>query len=162
MIKEEFNSAAEKFLGLKRIAVAGYSRTGSGTGNAIYKALKTRGYEVFALNPHAEEMEDENCYPCLQDIPGGVEGVVIITNPDRTAEIVLDAAASGVNYIWMHNNTLLPSSVSEKAVEYGKANGMKIIAGGCPMMFLDFGHKCLKWMLGAMGRMPSVENFSKN
>lgn len=162
MNKEAFNSAADEFLKLKRIAVAGYSRSGSGTGNAIYKTLKNKGYEVFALNPHAEEIEDENCYRMLQEIPGGVEGVIIITNPDRTEEVVLDAAASGVSHIWMHNNTLLPSSVSDKAVEFGEAKGIKIIAGGCPMMFLDFGHKCLKWILGTMNRLPMVVNFSEN
>lgn len=157
-----FNTAANEFLSLKRIAVAGYSRSGKATGNAIYNALKGRGYEVFALNPHAEEIQDVACFKVLQDIPGGVDGVIIITNPEKTEEVVLDAAAAGVGHIWMHNNTLMPSSVSEKAVRYGESKGIKIIAGGCPMMFLDFGHKCFKWMLGAMGRHPEIINFSEN
>ena len=162
MNSEIFTLAANEFLSSKRIAVAGYSRSGKATGNLIYKALKDRGYEVFALNPHAEEISDEPCYKVLQDIPGGVDGVIIVTNPDHTAEIVLDAAAAGVSRIWMHNNTFGPSSVSDRAVSYGASKGIKIIAGGCPMMFLDFGHKCFKWMLGAMGRHPTIVNFSEN
>ena len=162
MNSQAFNTAAEEFLSLKRIAVAGYSRSGTGTANGIFKLLNKNGREVFALNPHADEIQDIACFKSLQDIPGGVEGVLIVTNPNHAEEIVLDAAASGVTHVWMHDNTFAPTSISEKAVTYGEAQGIKIIAGGCPMMFLEFGHKCIKWVLGAMGRHPSLHNFSEN
>ncbi len=162
MTRELYDTAAAEFFALKRIAVAGYSRSGKSTGNLIYNALRARGYKVYALNPHAEEILDARCYASIQEIPGGVEGVIIVTNPQNAETIVNDAMSAGVTHIWMHDNTFAPSSISQEAVEFGKEHGMKIIAGGCPMMFLDFGHKCFKWMLGVMGRHPAIVNFSKN
>ena len=44
--------AASAFLSNKRIAVTGVSRHPKGHGsNAVYKRLRERGYEVFAINP---------------------------------------------------------------------------------------------------------------
>lgn len=163
MTMQQFNEAAAEFLALKRIAVAGVSRSGKQTGNMIFKALKDRGYEVFILNPNASHIDGVQCYPSVQAIPGGVEGVLIVTRPEVAEQVAMDAADAGVTHIWMHDNTLAPSSVSLKGANYAGGSGAKVIAGGCPMMFLDFGHKCMKWMLGVAGRMPpSLINFSAN
>ena len=72
--------AASAFLANKRIAVTGVSRKAEGHGsNAVYKRLRDRGYEVFAVNPNADEVEGDPCYHDLRDIPGGVDAVVIAT-----------------------------------------------------------------------------------
>lgn len=148
-------SQAEDFLAQKRIAVAGVSREEkSGTGNAIYRALRDRGYEVFPVNPHADEIEGAPCFHRMADIPGTVDGAVIITSPAVTEMVVRDCAEAGIKRVWMHNNTLLPSSVSDEAVTFCQENGIDVIAGACPMMFLDVGHKCLRWVLQTMGRLP--------
>jgi predicted CoA-binding protein len=146
----------DDFLAQKRIAVAGVSRSGDATGNIIYKKFKDNGYEVFALNPKAEIVEGDRAYPSLKDIPGGVDGVVIITLPKDTEQIVHDAAEAGVKRVWMHNNTFTPSCGSEQATAYCKEHGIAVIDVGCPMMFLDadFPHKCMKWWLRGFGKMP--------
>jgi hypothetical protein len=36
-------------------------------------------------------------------------------------------------------------------------NNIAIISGGCPMMFcqpVDFGHKCMRWILNLTGGLP--------
>lgn len=149
-----FQTKAEEFLSQERIAVAGVSRTGQDAANSIYKKLRESGHQVFAVNPNADTVEGDPCYPNMQAIPGGVDGAVIITKPEITEQIVQDCVAAGVPRVWMHNNTLMPSSVSEKATAVCNENKITVIAGGCPMMFLDFGHKCMKWVLGVMGRLP--------
>ena len=50
-------------------------------GNGIYTSLREVGYEVFAVNPNADSVMGEPCFRRLGDIPGGVDGVVIATNP---------------------------------------------------------------------------------
>ncbi len=146
----------DDFLAQKRIAVAGVSRRSDQTANIIYKKFKDNGYEVFPVNPKAESVEGDRAYPSLQAIPGGVDGVVIITRPELTEQIVQDAAAAGVKRVWVHNNTFTPSCGSEQATAYCNEHGMAIIDVGCPMMFLnaDFGHKCMKWWLRGFGKMP--------
>ena len=58
--------ATAEFLAGKRVAVTGVSRTPQGHGsNVVYRRLRQRGYEVFAVNPEAGQVEGDTCYPDL-------------------------------------------------------------------------------------------------
>ena len=152
-----FNELANEFLSQKRIAIAGVSRDEKQTANAIYRTMREKGYEVFAVNPNMETAEGDPCYPNMGAIPGGVDGAMIVTSPAVTEQVAADCVAAGVPRVWMHNNTFMPSSVSEKATAVCRANNITVIDGGCPMMFFDPVHKCMKWVLDKMGRLPQGE-----
>jgi hypothetical protein len=147
------------FLALKRIAVAGVSR-GNGhhpAANLIYRRLKGTGHDVFPVNPHMQIFEGDHCYPDLRSIPGGVEGVVIVTRPETTDQIVRDCSDAGVRRVWMHQPMGKGSSVSPQAVEYCCQHDISVIAGACPMMYgpgADFGHTCMRWILRLTGGLP--------
>ena len=148
------------FLAQKRIAIAGVSRdTGNHpVGNLIYHRLKTNGHEVFAVSPHMQTFEGDRCYHDLQSIPGGVDGVVIITQPGITERIVRDCHTAGVRRVWMHQGLKKGSSVSRAAVEFCHQHNISVIAGACPMMFgpdVDFGHTCLRLYLKLTGGLPT-------
>ncbi len=146
------------FLAQRRIAVAGVSRTRKDAANMIYRRFKARGYQVFAVNPNAERVEGDPCFPDLRSIPGGVDGVVIVTRPQLTEEIVLQCPGARVRRVWMHSSMAHGVSVSEAAAEFCHANDITVIAGACPMMFgqtADFGHKCMCWIMGRTGRLPA-------
>ena len=150
------NSKVDEFLGQKRIAVAGVSRDNRHhpVGNLIYQRLKNTGHEVFAVNPHLETFEGDRCYANLQSIPGGVDGVVIITRPEITERIVHDCNDAAVRRVWMHQSFGKGTSVSPHAVEYCRQHDISVIAGGCPMMYgdgVDFGHACMRWFLKLTG-----------
>ncbi|MDX1415323.1 MAG: CoA-binding protein [Candidatus Promineifilaceae bacterium] len=149
-----FKTKAEEFLAQEYIAVAGVSRSSDGTANLIYKKLKETGHQVFAVNPNTESVEGDPCYPNMQAVPANIDGAVIVTRPELTEEIVRDCVAANVPRVWMHNNTFMPSSVSDQATQYCLDHDVTVIAGGCPMMFMDFGHKCMRWVLSAMNRLP--------
>ena len=147
------------FLAQKRIAIAGVSRNKHNhpAGNLIYRRLKDTGHEVFAVNPHMPTFEGSRCYPDLKSIPGGVDGVVIITRPETTARIVRECADAGVRRVWMHSSAAKGSSVSADAVEFCLAHDITVIAGACPMMYgprVDFGHTCMRLMLKLTGGLP--------
>lgn len=150
----------DDFLAQKRLAVAGVSRDHSGhpAANLIYDRLKKTGHDVFAVNPHMQTFEGDRCYPTLQAIPGGVDGVVIITRPEVTQQIVRDCNEAGVRRVWMHESLAKGSSVSSEAVDYCRAHDISVIAGACPMMYgpdVDFGHTCLRWILSITGKLPA-------
>ncbi len=148
----------EVFLAQKKIAVVGVSRT-EGTANGIYDRMKERGYEVFAINPNATEIKGDPCYPDLKSVPGGVDAVMIATRPEITEQIVEECVELEIPHVWMHYNALFGesnSSVSETAVTLCRDNGINVIPGGCPLMFgqtADFGHKCMRWILGVTGKL---------
>src|SRR6478672_12627963 len=112
--------AASGFLGHKRVAVTGVSRTpGSHGSNVVYNRLRERGYEVFAVNPNAEEVEGDRAYHDLASIPGGVEAVVIGTRPERADATMRECAELGVTRVWMHRGPGA-GSVSDAAARFGR------------------------------------------
>lgn len=150
-----YQENVQDFLAQKRIAVCGLSRTKDSGAGAIYLKLRSHGYQPFAIHPTAQELHGDPCYSSLSAIPGGVDAVFIMNSPDITDQIVDEAARLGIKRVWMHNNTLMPSSVSEAAVARCQAAGMTAITVGCPMMFLepDIFHSCMRWMLRVRGRL---------
>ena len=148
------------FLAQKRIAVAGVSRANSHhpAANLIYHRLKKTGHDVFAVNPHMQTFEGDRCYPNLQSIPGGVDGVVIITRPETTERIVHDCSDAGVRRVWMHQSLAKGSSVSPAAIEHCRQHDISVIAGACPMMYgagVDFGHTCMRLFMKLTGGLPT-------
>ncbi len=149
--------AATEFLANKRIAVTGVSRHPQDHGsNNVYKRLRERGYEVFAVNPNADRVEGEKSYPDLKSIPGGVGAVVIGTRPELAEATMRECAALGIKHVWMHRGPGA-GSVSAKATEYGREEGISVIPGGCPLMFepvSDGGHRAMRFVFTLTGAIP--------
>jgi predicted CoA-binding protein len=154
---QTIKEAATDFLSHKRIAVTGVSRTpGAHGSNAVYQRLRAKGYEVFAVNPNADEVEGDLCYHELGEIPGGVEAVVIGTRPDYAEATVRRCDELGIKNVWMHR-AFGTGSVSDTATRYGREHGVTVIDGGCPLMFepcSDGGHKFMKALFTIAGKVP--------
>ena len=144
------------FLRGTRIAVAGVSREPRHAANVIYRKLRDCRYEAFPINPHASEIEGVQCYPDLGSVPGPIDGIVVATRPDVAIGLVRQSSECGVRRIWFHRS-FGQGSVSDAAVRKCRALGLQCIVGGCPLMYcepVDFGHRCLRWWLRWLGRVP--------
>jgi predicted CoA-binding protein len=144
------------FLGGRRIAVAGVSRGSGSAANPVFRKLRDCGYEVFPVNPKATEVEGVACHPDLASIPGKLDGVVVATHPDVSASIVRQAAQRQIPRVWLHRS-FGQGSVSAAAVQECEKSGIACIVGGCPLMYrdpVDVGHRCMKAVLGWLGRVP--------
>ena len=154
---QKIKEAASEFLACERVAVTGVSRSPKDHGsNVVYKRLRERGYEVFAVNPNADEVEGDPCYHDLGSIPGGVEAVVIGTKPERAEEAMRRCAELGIEHVWMHRGPG-GGSVSQAAADYGRQHGIAVIDGGCPCMFgptADTGHKVMRVVFSLAGNVP--------
>jgi predicted CoA-binding protein len=155
-----FEAKVGDFLAQKRIAVVGVSRDDSHhpAANLIYRRLKSTDHDVFGVNPHMQSFDGDRCFPDLRSIPGGVDGVVIVTRPETTERIVRECSDAGVRRVWMHASMGKGSSVSPEAVEYCRQHDMTVLAGACPMMFgpgVDFGHRCMKLVMKLRGGLPT-------
>ena len=147
--------AADEFLAQDRIAVAGVSRDPKQPANLIYRRLRDTGHTVFAVNPAASTVEGDPAFPLVSAIPGGVDGVVVVTPPDAVEQVVADSEAAGVRRVWLHRG-LGPGSSSQAAVSYCVDHGISVIPGGCPNMFgatSDPGHRCILGMLRMTGKL---------
>ncbi|MFC1661430.1 CoA-binding protein [Gemmatimonadota bacterium] len=153
--------AVSEFLGLRRIAVAGVSRASDIPANTIYRRLREKGYEVFAVDPRATEVEGDSCYPDLKSVPAELQGIVVATPPEAAESVVRECVELGIGMVWMHRS-FGQGSVSDEAVRLCREAGISLIPGACPMMYLepvDFGHRCFRWFLGVSGKLPAPGGF---
>jgi uncharacterized protein len=154
---QKIKAAAQDFLACRRVAVTGVSRTpGEHGGNVVYQRLRDRGYEVFAVNPNADEVEGDRAYHSLAEVPGGVDAVVIATRPEIAEQTMRECVELGIRRVWMHRGPGA-GSVSEAAAELGRSNGITVIDGGCPCMFgptADIGHRIMRPVLTLAGNVP--------
>lgn len=115
----------EHILEQHRFAVTGVSRDPEKYGYKVYKALKAAGYNVYAVNPNADSIDGDPCYPSLDNIPGAIDCLVTVTQPEITEETIRLAGHLRVPYLWMQ-----PGSESMSAFNLARANSMQIISGG--------------------------------
>jgi predicted CoA-binding protein len=149
--------AAAEFLAKKRVAVTGVSRKPKNHGgNIVYQRLRQRGYEVFPVNPNADQVEGDRCFHDLKSIPGGVDAVVIATRPETAEATMHECADLGIKHVWMHR-AFDRGSFSGSAAAWGREQGIRVIEGGCPLMFepaADPGHKLMRFLCTLAGKAP--------
>ncbi|MCA9653604.1 MAG: CoA-binding protein [Myxococcales bacterium] len=150
------DEATRTFLELKRVAVAGVSRSGRSPANAIAKKLRETGHEVFAINPSGETIDGEPSHPTVDAIEGGVEGVVVVTNPAQAKVIAEQAGRAGATWIWFHQG-MGPVSFDDEALAAAREAGLQVIAAGCPMMYCepDVFHRCARGLFRLVRRIPA-------
>ena len=148
---------ATEFLTHKRVAVTGVSRNPTNHGsNVVYTRLRDRGYEVYAVNPNANEVEGDNCYTDLKSVPADLEWVVIGTKPETAEGTMHECVELGIPRVWMHRS-FGEGSVSPAATTYGREHGVRVIDGGCPCMYGptgDPGHKVMRTLLQLTRKLP--------
>jgi predicted CoA-binding protein len=150
--------ATNDFLAQKYIAVVGVSRDSKRAANFIYKKLRSLGYSVFAVNPHAANVEGDVCYPDLTSVPVKPDGVVIVTKPEITNIVVKECEELGIERVWMHKGIdQKGGSVSDEAVDFCRKHHITTIPGGCPMMYCrhaDIGHRLFRWLFTLSKKLP--------
>jgi uncharacterized protein len=114
----------QELISKKRFAIIGATDNPEKFGYKILQNLKSRGFEVFPVNPRLKEINGTQCYASLSDIPEKVEVVNFVVPPKVTEETLKECKKLGLNNIWLQ-----PGSESETAIQYCRDNGMKVAYG---------------------------------
>jgi len=115
----------EEILDQKRFAVTGVSRDPTKFGYKVFKTLKSSGYTAYAVNPDADDIDGDPCYPSLDNVPGKIDCVVTVTAPAVTEETMLTAGHLKIPYVWMQ-----PGSDSTAAFNKARSFSIQIVSGG--------------------------------
>lgn len=126
----------EDFLSQKRIAMVGVSRERQHISFVLFEELCRRGYEVLPVNPNSPEIMGRRCFASIKDIQPVPEAVLLLTRPTVTNSVVRDCAEVGVKRIWMYRGAG-QGSVNVDAVEFCREQGIELVPGQCPFMFLS-------------------------
>lgn len=122
----------QNFLALRKMAVAGASRNPKKFGGAIFKELKDKGFDLYPINPNAEEIQGIKCYKSVDELPPGVEHLFIVTSKEETESVARAAVNKGIKMVWIQQQSDSPEAV--KAIEEA---GIPLIYKKCMMMFAD-------------------------
>ncbi|NTW87390.1 MAG: CoA-binding protein [Holophagaceae bacterium] len=125
----------QAFLASDSFAVVGASVDRSKYGNKVLRCYQQHGRTVHPINPRADTVEGLKAYPTLAALPAPVPAISVITPPAITEQVVRDAAAAGVQHIWMQ-----PGAESDAAIKAAEELGLSVIAGG-PCLLVVMGYR---------------------
>ena len=130
-------SQLETFLASARIGVVGASSNRSKFGNKVLRCYLENNRQVVPVHPKETEIEGLACVASVADLPDEVKSISIITPPQITEQVVEQAAAKGIQNIWMQ-----PGAESPAAISFCQERGINLIADGtCVLVVLGFsGH----------------------
>jgi len=141
-----------EFLACKNLAIAGASRDKKKFGNQVMHELIGKGFEVFSVNPNAEEIDGMKVYPDLLSLPEAVESLLIVTPKAETKSMLEQALQKGIKHIWIQQ-----MADSPEALEFAKENQMDVIHGICILMHagpVKGGHAFHRFIMKLFGKLP--------
>jgi uncharacterized protein len=130
-------ASAASFLAQPRITVVGASDDKGNFGGTIYRALKAHGHDVVAVNPNAQLVDGDPCYPGLASVPGPLGGVLVMVKAADAVGLIRECLAFQVDHIWLFKGLGGPGAVSTEAIELCRQAHVNVVEGACPLMFLE-------------------------
>ena len=100
-------------------------------GYKIYKKLKNRGYEVYAVNPNYDEVEGDKCYHDLAALPVKPECVDMVVSPAVSKKFLDEIEKAGIQYVWFQ-----PGTFDEDTIDLAENKGLKIVYYDCVLVAL--------------------------
>jgi len=110
-------------------AVVGASRDPKKYGHQVYRDLRNAGYRVYCVNPNADEILGNKCYPSLKALPVKPDVVDVVVPPKITEQLVKTCKKLGITKVWMQ-----PGSESEAAIRFCEENSIDVVHGVCVMV----------------------------
>lgn len=127
-------------------AVVGCSPDGARDSHRIARLLLERGNRVIPVNPGADEILGQRCYPSLRDVPTDVDVVDIFRRADQAGRHVDEAIEIGAPAVWMQLGV-----IDEAAAGRARGAGLTVVMDRCPAIEL----RRLEAEAASSGRPPS-------
>jgi uncharacterized protein len=115
-------------------AVVGCSPDPGRDSHRVARVLQDRGFRVIPVNPNAEAVLGERCYPRIADIPAGerIDVVDIFRRADQAGAHVDEAIARGVRAVWLQLGV-----IDEAAAGRALGSGLEVVMDRCPAIELS-------------------------
>lgn len=130
----ELAEQIQGFFSSPAYGVVGASSNREKYGNKVLRVYQQQRKKVYPINPKEKTIEGLTTLSSVQDLPGDVKSISIITPPPVTEKIVQEAIQKGIKNIWMQ-----PGAESAAAIKACDAAGINVIAKGpCILVVLGF------------------------
>lgn len=152
-------AAATAFLRSGRLAVIGASDERDSFGRTVYEALREQGIEVVAVHPRGGTVAGDVCHPSLLDVPGQLDGAIVMVSAPASVEVVRQVVARGIPRVWLFRGVGSAGAASPEAVAVAEELGLEVVPGACPLMFLEpvgFVHRFHRGVRRARGHLTGA------
>jgi uncharacterized protein len=122
----------DQFLSSRKIAIAGVSRNPKKFGYTVMKELKEKGFEVYPINPHADQIMGIPCFHNIGSLPLIVKHLIIVTPKKETLNLVAEAINKGIDNIWIQQY-----SDTREAIDHAISHKINLIAKQCILMHAE-------------------------
>ena len=114
------------------VAVVGASRRPGSVGRAILHNLVTSGYtgQVYAVNPHASELEGVPCLPSPAALPGPVDVAVVVVPRPAVLDVAEECGKRGVKALVVITSGL-DRADKTSLLACCRQHGMRLIGPNC-------------------------------
>lgn len=120
-------STESEILGSYRVvAVVGLSANEERDSFRVAKYMKDHGYKIIPVNPMAQEVLGQKCYPDLSSVPEDVEIVDIFRRASDVPPIVEQAIKIGAKAVWMQEGI-----INEDAALLARQAGIPVVMDRC-------------------------------
>ncbi len=113
----------------RTVAVVGLSPRQHRDSHEVAKYLQDQGYRIIPVNPKAEEVLNEKCYPDLESVPEKIDVVDIFRRSEDVPPIVDQAICIGASTVWMQLDI-----VNEESAAKAEAAGLNVIMDRCMLV----------------------------
>jgi uncharacterized protein len=110
----------------KTVAIVGLSPKSERPSYFVGSYLKSEGYRVIPVNPRADEILGEKCYPDLLSIPEPVDLVDVFRKPEECVEVAQQAVQIGAKTLWLQLRV-----VNQEAAQIAEDGGLKVVMDRC-------------------------------
>lgn len=150
-------ASIDAFLASRRVALVGASHDPAHFSRLVMRELLDHGVDVIPIHPTAKSIDGRRAYAHVREVADFVNGALIMTPAEKSAEVVEECGRAGIKRVWLHRGAGA-GSVSEQAIRTAHRHELVLVAGRCPLMFLtppsSFIHRAHAAMVRLSGRYP--------
>jgi len=146
------NSSVRNFISKKNLAIVGVSRSGKKFGNTLFKELKQKEYNMFPVNPNAQEINGVKCYSNIVELKEKIGGVLICVPPEQAKSVLNDSIEADIKNVWLQQG-----SSSKEIIDICEENDFNYVSNECILMFAEHVnsiHKFHRWIWKILGKLP--------
>lgn len=145
-------TAIATFLSSPAFAVVGVSRNERKFGSVVFRAMRSKGFDVYPVHPHLREFDGRTCVPSVRELPSEVRAAVLVLPPPVAANVLAECNERSITNVWLQ-----PGAESDEAMRFTEEHGMNLIHHECILMFLEpvtAIHALHRWVNKVIGRYP--------
>jgi hypothetical protein len=111
------------------VAIVGASDDPAKYGSVIYRDLKRKGFQVFAVNPNRDTVDGDPSYRSLDELPVRPTIVNIVVPPETALRVLEKAKQLGYRNVWLQ-----PGAESPEVMAFVTGNDFNYLANACIMV----------------------------